>query len=210
MEDLLARLGAFHAQHPSAPGMQVKSVREALAPSLPLPAFESFMQELAASRRIVLKGGIARLPEHDAAANPADRELWERVYPLLLSAGIDALRVQELAAQAGVNERTLRDLLYRHRGKGAVYRVGEDRFCLRPALATLAATAVSLAQSAPLGTFTAAEFRDAIGVGRNLAIEILDCLDSVGVTLRVGAARRIRHDYVPLLGAATPVTRRPP
>jgi len=202
-----AHLSQFHAWHPAAHGMQVKDLRDAVAPLLSLPAFESFIQEVAASRRIGVKGGVARLPEHDPAANPADRVLWERLYPLLVAAEIEAPRVQELAREVGVGERALRDLLYRRRATGAVYRIGEDRFCLRSTLAALAATAASLAQSSPTGTFTAADFRDAIEMGRNLAIEILECLDNVGVTLRVGDERRLHHDYVPLLGASAPVVR---
>jgi len=206
--DLEARLRDFHAREPAAPGMAVKALRSAVAPELAMPAFEAFLHDVAATKRIVVKGGMARLPEHDVAANPADRALWERLLPLLLAAGAAAPRAQELARDAGVDERSVRDLLFRRRAGGIVYRVGTDRFCLRTTLAALAATAQSLARTSPNGTFTAADFRDAIGVGRMLAIEILECLDGVGVTLRVGDARRLHRDPAPLLGASLPFARR--
>ena len=60
-----------------------------------------------------------------------------------------------------------------------------------------------MAQSQPGGLFTAAQFRDASGVGRGLAIEILECLDRLGITQRIGDARKMRKDFVPILGPAT-------
>ena len=42
------------------------------------------------------------------------------------------------------------------------------------------------------GLFSAAQYRDVIGTGRGLAIEILECLDRQGVTQRKGDLRAIR------------------
>jgi selenocysteine-specific elongation factor len=84
-------------------------------------------------------------------------------------------------------------------------RVKPDRFYLRSTVASLAATAQALARKNPGGTFTAAQYRDAIGVGRGLAIEILEFLDSQAITQRVGDARKMRKDYAAVLGAAEPL-----
>jgi selenocysteine-specific elongation factor len=204
---LLTRLADYHAKNPSAAGMQVKALRDAIAPALSLRDFQSFVEQIAGGGRFVVKGGIVRLAEHDAAANPADRALWERVHPAMLAAGNQPSRPSEIATEVRLDERAVRDMLYRKRAAGAVYRVGQDRFCLRETLARLAAIATSTARSSGNASFTAAEYRDATGLGRTLAIEILEALDALGVTLRVGDARRINRDYVPLLGDAAPVTK---
>ena len=39
------------------------------------------------------------------------------------------------------------------------------------------------------GSFTAALFKDRSGIGRNLTIEVLEYLDRIGFTRRVGEAR---------------------
>ena len=57
--------------------------------------------------------------------------------------------------------------------------------------------------------FPAAQFRDATGIGRTLAIEILEFFDTLGITQRIGDARKMRKDFVPILGAADP-PRSPP
>jgi selenocysteine-specific elongation factor len=46
-----------------------------------------------------------------------------------------------------------------------------------------------LAETDPDGSFVAASFKDHSGVGRNLTIEILEYLDRIGVTRRVGDRR---------------------
>ena len=64
--------------------------------------------------------------------------------------------------------------------------------------------------TAPIKLFTAAQYRDATGIGRTLAIEILEALDSLMITQRVGDARKMRKDFVPILGAADPAPPPPP
>jgi selenocysteine-specific elongation factor len=204
-----ACLETFHALHPAVHGMRVKELRDRIAPSLPAPAFEAFLHGGSSPRGIVVRSGMARLAEHDAAANPGDRALWESVYPLLRGTGngiSTALpRTRELAQAARVDLRLLTEMLYRRRAAGTVHRVGAERFCLRTTLAGLAATAATLARSSADGNFTVAQFRDAIGTGRLLAIEILECLDGAGATLRVGEVRRMRDEHVKLLDDAPAV-----
>jgi len=72
---------------------------------------------------------------------------------------------------------------------GRVARVAENRFFLPETLARLAEIARELAEGSPEGEFTAATFKDRSGVGRNLSIRILEYLDQMGVTRRVGDAR---------------------
>jgi selenocysteine-specific elongation factor len=109
--------------------------------------------------------------------------------------------VPELAAALKLKEAALKDFLHRKSRTGEVLRVPPDRFYPRATLATLAATAHALARTAP---FTAAQFRDATGIGRGLAIEILEALDTLGITQRIGDTRKARKDFVPILGAAEP------
>ena len=200
-----ARLAQFHAQEPTALGLPEAELHRAAAPSWTLANFQALLHGLARERLVVLGSGVARSPSHDATDNPADRTLWEKIYPKLLDAGVRAPTIPELAQAAGVDARALRDMLFRRRSHGAVHRVADDRFYLRSTMAAFAATARQVCAAAPDGLFTAANFRDAVGTGRTLAIQVLECLDGLGITLRVGDARRMHHDPVPILGEAAPV-----
>ena len=59
------------------------------------------------------------------------------------------------------------------------------------ALRRLAGTARVLASESDDGLFAVAEFRDRAGIGRNLAVEVLEYFDVAGYTERVGDVRRV-------------------
>ncbi len=203
----LAAVREFHRAQPQAVGMDAATLREQLAPQLPAEAFQSVMRELADERSLEIASNVLRMPGHDATSNPEDQRMWQLVLPALQTAGFAPPPVPELAAALKLKEAALKDFLHRKTRSGEVMRLPPDRFYPRATLATLAATAHALARANPSG-FTAAQYRDATGIGRTFAIEILELLDSLAITQRIGDARKARKDFVPILGAAEPA--RPP
>jgi selenocysteine-specific elongation factor len=97
--------------------------------------------------------------------------------------------VRELAAALAVEPGAVDRLLRRAERLGRVFKVADNRYFLPASLERLIAIARDLADASPDGSFTAAVFKDRTGVGRNLSIEILEFLDKIGVTRRVGDAR---------------------
>lgn len=209
-ESIIAAITDFHHAQPQASGHDIEALRAALAPQLPAEAFQSLLRELADARRIEVSGSQARLPGHNLTANAADEKLWQALRPTLEAGGFTPPVVRELAAQLKLKEAVVKDFLHRKAKGGEVLKVTADRFYLRTTLATLAAIAQATAQSRPDGLFTAAQYRDATGTGRGLAIEILEFFDTLGITQRIGDARKIRKDFAPLLGAATVPAKIPP
>ena len=207
---VLAGLADFHSRLPQAVGEEMEALRAALSRELPTDVFAQLMRELADERKIEVRGSIARLAGHDATSNPEDDRMWRAVQPALQQAAFAPPPLRELAAQLKLKEPAVRDFLHRKAKSGDVVKVGAERFYLRETMATLAAIAQATGQASANGQFTAAQYRDATGVGRGLAIEILDVLDRLAITQRLGDARKMRKDYVPILGAATAPQRKVP
>jgi selenocysteine-specific elongation factor len=203
-EKVLASIRDFHRAQPQAVGMEAAALHAKLASQLPAEAFQALVRELADERKLEIGGAGLRLPGHDATSNPEDQRMWELVLPALKKGGFAPPPTAELAAALKLKEAALKDFLHRKSRGGEVLRVPPDRFYPRATLATLAATAQAVARASPTGTFTAAQYRDATGIGRSLAIEILEFLDTLGITQRVGDARKLRKDFVPILGPAEP------
>jgi selenocysteine-specific elongation factor len=195
-------LARFHRESPQALGVEIETLRELLAPALAAATFSALLRELADTRAIEISSSLARLPQHVATANPADERMWQTVQPILDAAGFSIPPLRELAPAAQIKEPILKDFLHRKSRTGELIRVTPERFYPRATLARLAAIAQAVAQAAPGGQFTAAQFRDRCGLGRGLAIEILECLDRLGVTQRIGDARKTRKDFAPILGPA--------
>ena len=72
---------------------------------------------------------------------------------------------------------------------GRVAKVADNRYFLAATLTQLAKIAGELAEASAEGAFTAQMFKDRSGVGRNLTIHILEYLDRIGATRRIGDAR---------------------
>ncbi len=208
-EKLIAAVRDFHGAQPQAVGIEIGALHKQLAPRLPTDAFQSLARELLDERKLEVSGAAVRLPGFDATSNPEDRRLWQAVAPALQAGGAAPPTLPELASALKLKEAALKDFLHRKSRGGEVMRVTPDRFYPRATLAALAATAQAVAQASPNGMFTAAQYRDATGTGRGLAIEILEFFDTLGITQRMGDARKMRKDYQPILGAANALTPHP-
>jgi selenocysteine-specific elongation factor len=201
-DSITPHLQAFHKAQPQATGEETETLRKKLAPELSADAFGTILRTLTDARKIETSGSIARLPAHSTTANTADETMWQIVKPALEAAGFAAPQIKDLALQLKLKEPIVKDFLYRKAKSGELYRVTPDRFYTKGTAAKLAATAQATAQAQPNGIFTAAQYRDWAGVGRGLAIEILEFMDTLGVTQRIGDTRKMRKDFVPILGPA--------
>jgi selenocysteine-specific elongation factor len=199
-EATIAHLQGFHKRQPQATGESIENLRAAVAADLSADAFASVLRQLADERKIEVSSSTARLPGHNATANAADDRLWQTIKPVLDASGFNAPPVRELAAHVKLKEPIVKDFLYRKARTGEVVRVAGDRFYPRATLSALASVAHTTAQAQANGLFTAAQYRDATGLGRSLAIEILECLDTLGITQRMGDTRKMRKDFISILG----------
>ncbi|MGB8435633.1 MAG: SelB C-terminal domain-containing protein, partial [Burkholderiales bacterium] len=130
-----------------------------------------------------------RLPTHRSDFVPADAALWQRIVKLLEAADARPPTVAEVAEGLRAPPKSVQGLLDRAARRSLAVRVSQKRFFLPRTVARLAGTAEALAQAHDQGRITAAAFRDASGLGRNLSIEVLEFFDRVRFTRRVGDAR---------------------
>lgn len=193
-EALIAAIGQHHLTHPELGGMTRRGARLALGEPVSAELLDALIRGGEETGRIAGGAGLLRLPGHAPRFSDAERAMWQS---LLESYGEGAPRpilVAELARELQRSEAAVRAMLFRRRINGDVWQVSEARFMLREHVAALVAAAAALDAAAASG-FTAAQFRDATGVGRNFTIQLLEFFDRIGVTLRLGDLRRIRADY---------------
>jgi selenocysteine-specific elongation factor len=190
---IVTALDDWHESQPDSLGPSRSALLALLAAEAPEAALDAALTELAAAGRAVRQGPVWRLPEHQPRLSKADETFWRRVCPLLAADDLRPPRVRELAADLGLAPESVDRFLARAERLGRVARVADNRFFLPETLARLAEIACQLAEESADGTFTAATFKDRTGVGRNLAIRILEYLDRMGVTRRTGDARIALH-----------------
>ena len=175
---------------PDALGPSRPALFAQLRGAAPEAALDAALARLAAAGRVVRDGGLWRLPEHRPRLSRDDEKLWRAgSRRCSAAAGLRPPRVREIAEALALEPEAAARFLGRAERFGRVAQVADNRYFLPETVAHLADIARELADASPEGAFTAQMFKDRSGVGRNLTIEILEYLDRIGVTRRVGDAR---------------------
>jgi selenocysteine-specific elongation factor len=177
----LASLAAWHARAPDALGPAEDRVLRLAA-----EATSSLFAELEGEGLVIREGRSVRLAAHRIEVNPLDAALWKKVEPLLEAGGVRPPTLSELSASTDIEIKVIEAALSRLARHGKVVRVSKNRFFLPASLRKLEAIAEGMEQ------VTAAAFRDRSGLGRNLAIEVLEFFDRIKFTRRVGDAHVVR------------------
>jgi selenocysteine-specific elongation factor len=151
-------------------------------------------------------GPWLHLPGHVETVGETERQLAERLLPLVLAGRFDPPWVRDLATAVGAGEEPVREALRRLAREGALYQVVRDLFYHPASIGELATIAGAIAGSnadsiggSPTRSdsgsvanratqpINAAAFRDATGLGRKRAIQVLEFFDRLGYT-------RFHHD----------------
>jgi selenocysteine-specific elongation factor len=183
---------ATHEREPEMPGLEGNRLRRIVAPNLDADALAEVVDELLQEALLVRRGAFLALPAHKAELARDERVRWEGIKPLLMERPFEPPRVRDIARAAGIPEAEVRGVLKKVARIGEVTLVAHDHFFLTDAVRRLADIAGELARGH--GAARAAPFRDRIGGGRKVAIQILEFFDRVGYTRRVRDDHLLRRD----------------
>lgn len=145
-----------------------------------------------AEGRIGVRAGFLHLPAHGEQLRANDRVAAEKALPMLVAGRFDPPWVRGIAADVQLPEAQLRQVMARLAQTGEVFQVVKDLYYPASTIEELARLAREL--GARDGRVTAAAFRDATGLGRKRAIQILEFFDRVGLLRRVGDRHLPRPD----------------
>jgi len=189
-QEIADALAAYHSRLPSAPGVAAGTLRLALPTRLSRDAFAALMPHAVAAGAAATEGHLLRAPSHRGGLGGQDAKLWDALRPLLEAAPFRPPLLREAAAALRVNEVALRRACKGFARIGLVVEMAPDRFFVRGATIAMAEAAHALSSENGGVGFTAAQFRDRLGNGRQLAIQVLDYFDRRGITVRRGDLRR--------------------
>ena len=107
--------------------------------------------------------------------------------------------MRDSANHTGIAETSVRRLFKLAGRRGDLDEIALDHYFLRAATGELADLARELAGANEDGRFAVASFRDRLGIGRKVAIHILEYFDRQGFTMRRGDWRKINPHKAHLL-----------
>ncbi|MDE0062850.1 MAG: selenocysteine-specific translation elongation factor [Gammaproteobacteria bacterium] len=172
----------YQAAHPDRTGARPNQ----LPSDIPATYRLELLNELVAEKALGVTAGAYHPPRHVASLPETERALLDRVQPLLdvdQAPSVGDL-AKELRTPIAVLDRGLKSLARR----GLLVQVSAKRFYWPERLRQIAGYAADLAARGP---FTVRSFRDSTGIGRNIAIEVLEYFDGRGFTRRTGDTRLV-------------------
>ena len=189
---VLDALEKFHLREPDNAGVERERLRRVCLPTLGSTQFAALIQRLIETQQIsVVQQIFLALPQHRIAFTENEQQSWQRLQPLLAAAPFQPPRVRPLAVTLGLQEEQMRQLLGKSARLGLTLRVAHDHYFLDAAVRALADHVLVLTDRD--GEATVAPFRDRIGTGRKLAVEILEFFNRIGFTRRIQDRHLIRQ-----------------
>jgi selenocysteine-specific elongation factor len=180
----LAALAAWHRESPERGGLPVDRLLK--GSRVAREALSRLVDELVREGLIVHDAAGVRLRAHTAKMSAADEATWKRVEKRLKENALRPPSVAELASALREDPKRLEAALARLERHGLVVRVAKNRFFVPAAVGELKRIAADIAQKD--GRILAAAYRDRSGIGRNVAIEVLEYFDRIKFTRRAGDA----------------------
>ncbi|MYN06314.1 selenocysteine-specific translation elongation factor [Pseudoduganella aquatica] len=185
-QQALAALADFHARTPDEAGPDFWRLKRIASPDSDNPLWSHALTALIAQGSLARKGNVLHLPSHSVELSAAEQALADRLMPELLAGRYDPPWVRDLSATLAVPEGEVRRLLRKLARAGSISQIVPDLFYHPAPLAELAHMIATLPDA------QAATLRDAAGLGRKRAVQLLEFFDRVGYTRRVRNSHLVR------------------
>jgi selenocysteine-specific elongation factor len=187
---ILAALAEFHVRAPDDAGPELWRLKRIVAPDMEDRLWSRLVETLVGTGTLKQRGRSLHLPSHSVELSETEQAQARPLLASLLAGGFDPPWVRDLAREHGLPEAEVRRLLLKLSKTGEISQLVPDLFYHPARLAELAALVASLPE------VQASAFRDAAGIGRKRAIQILEFFNRVGYTRRVGNIHMIRPNVV--------------
>lgn len=129
------------------------------------------------------------LPDFRPRFNPQEDQLWQQIGPLFSD---QSLWVRDTATATHQDEEVIRSLLLTAARLGHITAIVRDRYCHSDQVQIFAD--LIRQRAAQGGSTSAADFRNQLGIGRKIAVQILEFFDRSGFTRRRGNEHLLRDD----------------
>jgi selenocysteine-specific elongation factor len=187
---ILEGLAQFHARAPDDAGPELWRLKRIVAPDMEDRLWNRLVETLVGAGTLKQRGRSLHLPTHSVELSEAEQALAKPLLASLLAGRFDPPWVRDLMREHHMAEAEVRRLLLKLSKTGEISQLVPDLFYHPAPLAELARLVAALPE------VQASSFRDATGLGRKRAIQILEFFDRVGYTRRVGNVHLIRPNAV--------------
>jgi len=189
LEELSARVGAFHRSHPLQLGLPKEELRSRLFRREPPEVFRFVLEEAVRRRRLRVDQDRVAACDHRVVLRGEEAGASERIEDAYRKAGLNPPEMEELMADLSLSRGNLESIYFLLLKQGKLVRIKEGRVFHAEALEALKQKVWAHRKTSE--TMDVAVFKDLSGTTRKNAIPLLEHLDAIRVTRRDGNFRRI-------------------
>lgn len=185
----VAQLEALHGRNPTQAYVPREKVLAAAGLKWAGKPLDRMISSLASEGRLEANGTGVKLPTFLVQLTPRQREFLDRALEELRREPVNTPGVHELAQALRTPPQAVEEILKVGGQAGEIVSVGQGVFYTREQIVSLKERVLEVAGGKP---FAASAVRDALGTTRKYVIPLLEYLDSIRFTTRVGDLRVVK------------------
>lgn len=190
----------WHVQNPQSKGITVQTLRGLFVRGENRETagilFKPIVSSLVQNNELALMGGLVMIPGRKQILSDVEQSQWAKLRAVLMSKGLMVPSVGDLVADAGLDLKQVKETLASAARIKLVCKITDTRYAMPEHLQEHAEIVAQLAQTSE--GVTVIGYKNQIGSGRKLVIDILEYFDSLRYTQRRGDSRVILDAAVPV------------
>ncbi|SDO99318.1 selenocysteine-specific translation elongation factor [Desulforhopalus singaporensis] len=188
---LVARLEKHHRDKPMLPGLAKEELRSSLGRAVDPKVFNYCVNDLVKKNVMVQEGSDIRMAGHEVALKADEKELQQELARWYSEKGLYTPTIKETMDHFDEYPATLvKEVISLQLREGQLVKISESLYYARQVIDPLIDSVVSHIEKN--GEIDAPAFKELTGLTRKFSIPVLEYLDRVKITMRVGDKRILR------------------
>ena len=187
---LLASLDTFHRSEPLRPGMSRGALRGRLANNVHGETADLALERLELRGEIAIESKLVRLADHTPTLDSEAKAAVDRICAEAREAGLEPASARDWSERLGISAELFRDLVAHLEREKKLVRAPGDMWFDSDAIAELRGRVTAHFESHE--ELDTRAYKDLIGTTRRTAMPLMELLDDLHVTRRVGDVRVLR------------------
>jgi selenocysteine-specific elongation factor len=184
---VISTVSQFHQKNPLSPGISKQELRDAsLSHSV---IFDSALDTLVRTKKLEIAGEIVHLPGRGIEMKEEETESKVKIEAAFASAGLKVPALHEVLAGLKLDRQRAQKIVTLLLREKILIKISDELVFHRSALEELRRKIAQQKSKSP--RMDVAQFKELTGVSRKYAIPLLEYLDRIRVTRRVGDVREI-------------------
>jgi selenocysteine-specific elongation factor len=190
-ETITGLLQAFHRANPLYNGLAKEELRSSLGRRVDQKVFTYCINELLRKGVVVQEESLVRMAGHEVALQADEEQLRRELVDWFRAKGLSVPTIRETMEQfAAYPPRLVKEVIDLQLRDGRLVKISESLYYSRETIEPLIASLIAYMEEH--GEIDAPGFKELTGLTRKFSIPILEYLDRIKVTMRIGDKRILR------------------